>query len=67
MKKSIKDNRETLALEIKDLRTSHDEFKNAETEMLNKPDIARKRMEKAEKRIGEIEDKIMENDKAKNK
>ena len=36
--KSMKNTRETLAAEIKDIRTSPDELKNAITEMQNKVD-----------------------------
>ena len=49
---SVEDTRETLAAEIKDLRTSHNELKNAITQIQNKPDTVTARMEEAEERIG---------------
>jgi len=47
--------------EIKDLKTSQAEIKNAITEMQNRLDVITTRMEEAEELIGDIEDKIMEN------
>ena len=56
LKKSIEDTGETLAAEIKDLRTSQDEIRSAITEMQNKLDTVTMRIEEAEERIGEIEE-----------
>ena len=58
LEKSIKDTRETLVEEIKDLRTSQDEIKNVVIEMKSKLDTVTMRTEEAEERIGEIEDKL---------
>ena len=44
LEKSIGDNRESLAAEIKDLRTSHKESRNAINEMQNKLDAVTARM-----------------------
>jgi len=61
LERSIEDTRETLTTEIKDLKTSQAEIKNAITEMQNRLDVITTRMEEAEELIGDIEDKIMEN------
>ena len=55
------DTRETLAAEIKDLKTSQAKIKNAITEMQNWLDVITARMDEAEYWIGDGEDKIMEN------
>ena len=60
LEKSIEDSRESIATEIKGLKTSHDELKNAINEVQNKMEAAIAQIEKAEERIGELEDKIME-------
>ena len=67
LEKCIEDRRDSIAIEIKDLRTSHNELRNAINEMQNKLDAVTVRMEEAEERIGEIEDKIMGNDEAEKK
>ena len=59
--------RETLATEIKDLKTSQAEIKNAIIEMQNQLEIVTMRIEETEERIGDIESKIMENNKAEKK
>ena len=50
LEKSIEDTRDTLAAEIKDLRTSQDELKNAITELQNKLDTGTARIKEAENR-----------------
>ena len=67
MKKNIGDTRETLAAEIKDLRTSQDEIRNVITEMQNKLDMVTVRVERAEERKGGREDEIMKNNEAETK
>ena len=47
--------------EIKDLKTSQAEIKNAVTEIQNRLDITTTGTEEAEERIGDIEGKITEN------
>ena len=64
LEKSIEDDREYTAAEIKDLRNSHDELGNVVNEMQNKLDIVRARTEEAGERISEIEDKIREKEEA---
>ena len=64
LEKTIDDTREPLTTEIKDLKTSQAKIKSAITEMQNLLDTMTMRMEEAEDRIGDIgdiEDKIMEN------
>ena len=48
LERSIKDTRETLAQEIRDLKTSQAEIKNAITEIQNQLVIITTRMEEAE-------------------
>ena len=67
MQKSIEDTRETLATEIKDLKTTQAEITSAIAEMQNRLDGITTRMEEAEEWIGNIENKIMGNNKAKKK
>ena len=57
---SIKDSRESIATEIKGLRSSHEEPKNALNEMHNKMETTMAWTEETEERKGELEDKIME-------
>ena len=59
LENSIKDGRESLATEIKGLRDSQEELKNA-IELQNKMETTTAQTEEAEERIGELEDKIME-------
>ena len=58
--KSIEDSGESIATEIKGLRNSHEELKNAINEVQNKMEVAIAWIEEAEERIGELEDKMME-------
>ena len=67
LEKSIEDTIETLAAKAKDLKTSQGEIKSVKTEMQNRLDIITMRIEEAEDRIGDIDDKIMENNKAEKK
>ena len=67
LEKSIEDSRESIAAEIQDPRTSHDELRNAINEMQKKLDTVTVRTEETEEGIGEIEDKIMENNEAEKK
>ena len=48
LEKSIEDSRESLATEIKGLRNSHEELKNALNEMHNKMETTTARLEEAE-------------------
>ena len=52
LENSIKDSRESIATEIKGLRNSHEELKNALNEMHNKMETTTARLEEAEERIG---------------
>ena len=52
---------------MKDLRNCYDELRNVVKEVLNKLAALTARMEEAEGILSEIEDKIMENDKAEKK
>lgn len=61
---SIEDTRETLTAKIKDLKTSQAEIKNVINEIQNQLDIITTRIEEAEERTGNIEDKIVENKEA---
>ena len=67
MKKNIEDTRETFAEEIKDLKTSWREIKNAVTKMQNRLDKISMRTEVAEENIGDREDKIMKKNEAERK
>ena len=67
LEKSIEDNKESIAMEIKGLRNSHEELKNAINEVQNKMEAAIAQTEEAEERIGELEDKIMEKEEAEKK
>ena len=64
LEKSIEDSREIISAEVKDLRTSHNELRNATNEMQNKLDTVTASKEEAEQKTGETKDKIMENDEA---
>ena len=50
LEKSIEDSRESIAAEIKELKISHDEFKNAVNEVQNKLQVVTARTEEAEGR-----------------
>ena len=56
LEKSTEDSRESIAAEIKELKNSHDEFKNAVNEGQNKLEAVTVRTEETEGRTGEIED-----------
>ena len=66
LENSIKNSRESLATEIKGLRDSQEELKNA-VELQNKMETTTARTEEAEERIGELEEKIMEKEVAEKK
>ena len=63
LQNSIKDSRESIAIEIKGLRNSQEELKNAINDLQNNHILT----EEAEERIGELEDKIMEKEEAEKK
>ena len=67
LEKSIEDSKEPIVAEIKELKNSHDEFKNAVNEVQNKLKVLTLNTEEAEGRLGEIEDTIMEKDEAEKK
>ena len=67
MKKSIEDSRESIATEIKGLRSSHEELKNAINEVQNKMEVTTAQTAEAEERLGELGDKIMEKEEAEKK
>ena len=67
LENSIKDSRESIATEIKGLRNSQEELKNAINELQNKMEMTTARIEEAEERRGELEDKIMGKDEAEKK
>ena len=67
LEKSIEDSRESIATEIKGLRNSHEELKNAVNKVLNKMVVAIAWIEEAEARIGEWKDIIMEKQEAEKK
>ena len=67
LENSIEDSRESLATEIKGLRHSHEELKNALNKMQNKMETTTAQIEEAEERIGELEDKVMEKEEAEKK
>ena len=56
LEKRIEDSRESIATEIKRVKYSHDELKNAINEVQNKMEMATAGIEEAEGRIGELED-----------
>ena len=60
----VKNRLESLSVEIKEIKASQDEIKNAITELQSWMDAAAARMDEAEERIGNIEDKHIENNKA---
>ena len=60
LEKSIEDRRESITTEIKGLRNSHEELKNAINELQNKMEATTAQIEEAKERIGELEDEIME-------
>ena len=58
---------ESLSAEIKEVKTSQDEVKNAITELQSRMDAMAPRTDEAEQRISNIEDKFMENNEAEKK
>ena len=67
LEKSIEDSRESVATEIKGLRNSNEELKNALNEVQNKMEVTTAQIEEAKERIGGLEDKIMEKEEAEKK
>ena len=55
---------ESLSVEIKEVKASQDEIKNAITELQSWMDAAAARMDEAEQTISNIEDKLIENNEA---
>ena len=55
---------ESLSAEIKEVKNSQNEIKNVITELQSRMDAAVARMDKAEQRISDIEDKLIENNRA---
>ena len=60
----VKNRLESLSTEIKEVKASQDDIKNAITELQSRMDAAAARMDEAEQRISDIEDKPMENNEA---
>ena len=60
LEKGIQDSRESIATEIKGLRTSHEELKSVINEVQSNMQVTTARNEEAQERIGELKDKIME-------
>ena len=58
---------ESLSVEIKEVKTSQNEFKNAITELQSRMDAAAARMDEAKDKISDIEDKLIENIEAEKK
>ena len=58
---------ESLSAEIKEVKASHDEIKNAITELQSQMHAMVARMDETEQQISDIEDKLMENNEAKKK
>ena len=61
---AVENRLQSLSVEIKQVKTSQDEIKNIVTELQSWMDATAARMDKAEQRISDIEDKLMENNKA---
>ena len=55
---------ESLSAEIKEVKNSRNDIKNAITELQSRMDTTAAKMEEAEQRISDIEDKLMENNEA---
>ena len=60
----VEKNIESLSVEIKEIKPSQDEIKNAITKMQSQMDTTMARMDEAEQQTSNIEDKIMENNEA---
>ena len=67
LEKSIEDSRESINTEIKGLRSSQEELKTAINDLQNKMKVTTARIEEAEVRIGELDDKIVEKEEAEKK
>ena len=67
MEKSIEDSRESLIVEIKELKSNRVNIKNAIIEMQLKREGLTAWINKAEERVSDIEDKMMESKEAKKK
>ena len=67
LEKSIENSRESVATEIKGLRSSQEELKDAINELQNKMQVTTAQIEEAEERTGELEDEIMEKEEAEKK
>ena len=67
LEKSIKDTREFLSAETKELKSNQTEIKNALTEMQFKMGTLTARVNEAEERIRDIEDKMLEGKEAEEK
>ena len=65
--KSIEDSRESIAIEIKGLKNSHEELKNAINEGQNKMEVTTAQIEETEERIGGFKDKIVGKEEAEKK
>ena len=63
----VKHKLESLSAEIKEVKNSQNEIKNAITELQSWLDAAAAEMNEAEQRISNIEDKLMENNEAERK
>ena len=60
----MEDTKQSLIGEIKELKSNQVEIKKAITEMLSKTEAPTGRINEAEERISDIEDKMMENKEA---
>ena len=67
IEKNIEDTRESLWVEIKEIKSSQAEIKNAITVMQSRLDAMMVRLDKAEQRMSDIEEKNMENNEAETK
>uniref|UniRef100_A0A8C9D9S9 L1 transposable element RRM domain-containing protein n=1 Tax=Panthera leo TaxID=9689 RepID=A0A8C9D9S9_PANLE len=67
LENGIQDSRESIATEIRGLRTSHEELKSAINEVQSNMQVTTARNEEAQRRIGELKDKIMEKEEAEKK
>ncbi|KAF0872840.1 LORF1 protein, partial [Crocuta crocuta] len=67
LEKGMEDIRETIATKTMELKNSCEEFKNAINEMHNKMEMSNAWIEEAERRIGQLEDTIIEKEEAEKK
>ncbi|KAF0878605.1 LORF1 protein, partial [Crocuta crocuta] len=65
--KGMEDTREATAAKIMELKNSCDELKNAKNEVHNQMEASNAQNEKVERRIGELEDTIIEKEEAEKK